>query len=135
MGVLCNNASLPDPEDPDRCVGDPLEIALQQAGRAAGIVRDELLAAYEEVREVSFDPDLRMMATYHRSGGGYFVAVKGAPSAVLDASRSVRTEEGERDLDEAGRTDWAERADRWAREGLRVLALARKDVSSSDAQP
>ncbi|MFO7976204.1 MAG: HAD-IC family P-type ATPase, partial [Candidatus Hydrogenedentota bacterium] len=77
-GVLCNNASLSDEEG--ELLGDPTEVALLEAAQGAGMNRDELLKRLPEEREVSFDPDMMMMATYHREGDAYRVAVKGAPT-------------------------------------------------------
>ena len=135
LAVLCNNASLGDPEDPEEGIGDPLEVALLHAGRWAGHDRPALLKQHEEVREVSFDPDVRMMATFHRTPDGFLVAVKGAPDAVLEASTSVLTADGPDTLRDNDRNDWSERADRLAGDGLRVLAVARRRVSRREEEP
>ncbi|MGD9409790.1 MAG: HAD-IC family P-type ATPase, partial [Thiohalocapsa sp.] len=79
VGALCNNASLHEAGG----VGDPTEVALLESAAAAGLHRDELLERLPEEREVSFDPDLKMMATIHATDGGWRYAVKGAPEAVL----------------------------------------------------
>jgi magnesium-transporting ATPase (P-type) len=41
-----------------------------------------------EVREEAFAADTMMMATFHETGEGFRVAVKGAPEAVLEACSS-----------------------------------------------
>ncbi len=135
IGVLCNNASLPEEERDEHTVGDPLEVALLEAGRRMGTDRASLLADHEEVREVSFDPELRMMATYHVGDDGLHLAVKGAPSAVLDAAISVATADGSAPLDGEGRASWSEQADRLAADGLRVLAMAHRTVSDREVEP
>ncbi|HKK31841.1 MAG TPA: HAD-IC family P-type ATPase, partial [Alphaproteobacteria bacterium] len=62
--VLCNNANLGrGDEEPS---GDPMEIALLKAGALAELERQELLETLPEEREVSFDPESKMMATVHR---------------------------------------------------------------------
>ncbi len=103
IAVLCNDASLGDGAAP---VGDPLEVALLFAGRAAGIERAELLRDAPEEREVAFDPSVKMMATVHREGPAHRMAVKGAPEAVLDAATRQLTPEGEEPLDEDARSRW-----------------------------
>ena len=108
IGVLCNNA--------EHGTGDPLEIALLVAGEAAGIDRAALLREHPERREEAFDPTTRLMATVHDG----IVAVKGAPEAVLDACESEDSAE------------WTRRADAMASEGLRVLAVARKDEEGAE---
>jgi Ca2+-transporting ATPase len=135
IGVLCNNASLVEGAD-DQDVGDPLEIALLRAGACAGSDREALLEQYKELREVSFDPDIRMMATFHDAGDDVLIAVKGAPSAVLEASSHQLAEDGSTpQLDSETRSAWMDRADSLAADGYRVLALARRTVSSPDVDP
>jgi Ca2+-transporting ATPase len=137
IGVLCNNAELhPRASDAgDKVVGEPVEVALLVAGAKAGLERDSLLEAMPEVREEAFDPDSKMMATFHRDDGGFRVAVKGAPEPLLQVSTTIRAQEGERELGEQEREEWLQRNEQLAEEGLRVLALADKRVESADAEP
>jgi P-type Ca2+ transporter type 2C len=136
-GVLCNNASLDNQasEDAGKGVGDPMEVALLVAGLKAGMRRDELLKKLPEEREEAFDPKTKMMATYHRENGRLRVAVKGSPEAVLKVCTSILSEKGERKIDEEVRSAWLEWNDRLAKEGLRVLAAAEKEVDREDADP
>ena len=136
-GVLCNNAELHD-DDKDGeidAIGEPLEVALLVAGAKAQIYRGELLESWPEVREVAFDADTKMMATFHQENGGYCVAVKGAPAPVLESSGRVLTKDGEKGLDGEGRSRWLARNEQMAEEGLRVLALATKVTESDSAKP
>ncbi len=136
-GVLCNNATLAggDGEDDQ---GDPTEVALLRAGAAFGINRDPLLEQKPEEREESFDPDVMMMATFHRYGDGYQVAVKGAPGNVLDASATQATPDdggGEIELTAKRRQWWDEKIEELAGRGLRVLAMAERRVDDPQANP
>jgi Ca2+-transporting ATPase len=135
VGVLCNNASLREGNGEPDSTGDPTEVALLVAGAKAGVERADLLESTPEVREVSFDPSEKMMATYHERNGGCLVAVKGAPEAVIDASTRVVTGEGAEELTERDREEWVGRSERLAEDGLRVLALARNEVTSAEAPP
>jgi Ca2+-transporting ATPase len=67
-----------------------------------------------------------MMATAHERDGRLFVAVKGAPEAVLATATAVG-EEAEA-LGEEERAEWLRRAVALAEDGLRVLALAQKTI-------
>jgi Ca2+-transporting ATPase len=135
--VLCNNARLPEKEeelrklnsDPDY-LGDPLEVALLEAGKKGGIRREDLLRKYPLEREVAFDPEVKLMATYHNTGESYLVAVKGAPSAVLAISSRIHTPDGDREFEEEERLEWERRNENMARRGLRVLGFASKEVES-----
>jgi P-type Ca2+ transporter type 2C len=131
VGVLCNNASLPEEGE---SVGDPVEVALLIAGAKAGIRQRVLLEERPEVREVAFDPDLKMMATFHEVEGDYWVAVKGAPEAVLEACTHITTRGGEREMTLEDREEWFRQNDALAEDGLRVLAAAQKCSESSDQE-
>ena len=135
VGVLCNNASVTEEDDETTVTGDPTEAALLIAGLKGGVDRNELLESMPEAREVSFDPSIKMMATYHDVGGGYKVAVKGAPEAVVESSTRLVTGEGTEPLSERDKEEWIQKSETMAEDGLRVLALAKKEVESTDAQP
>jgi P-type Ca2+ transporter type 2C len=138
VGVLCNNASLPEREtedDSSGTIGDPVEVALLVAGAKAGLRRPELVDRMPEAREEAFDSDVKMMATFHEQEDRFRVAVKGAPEPVLDASDLLLTEEGPTELTDELRQRWLDRNREMAEQGLRVLALASKTVDSTEAAP
>jgi Ca2+-transporting ATPase len=135
VGVLCNNAELPDMGDSEKTIGDPMEIALLEAGKRADVMRPQLREDLPEEREVAFDPDIKMMATYHQTNGGYWVAVKGAPETVLEHCTHHLTSEGSQPLNNESRDRWQQRMTHTAEAGLRVLAFAAKTVDSPDAEP
>lgn len=132
IGVFCNNAALNEGGD---FVGDPMEVALLVAGEKAGIKRKELVDRYPEVREVSFDPSTKMMATYHEENDGYVAAVKGAPEAVIECCSRVTGPDGEREFDEREKEKWLRKNSELAEGGLRMLAIAEKTVEDMDAEP
>jgi len=135
VGVLCNNAELPKLTEDDKTIGDPMEIALLEVGRKAGMERADLRDRLPEVREVAFDPDIKMMATIHEADEGYWVAVKGAPEAVLEKCTHSWSAEGQQPLESENRDRWQQRLTETAEAGLRVLAFATKTVDSSEASP
>ncbi|HET9210701.1 MAG TPA: cation-transporting P-type ATPase [Thermoanaerobaculia bacterium] len=118
IAVLCNNA--------DSAAGDPLELALLAAGERAGLDRAELLRRFPREREEAFDPATQMMATFHRaSDGGFRVAVKGAPEAVLAACG----------LADAEHRRWLGRNHELGAQGFRILGLAERTSASADESP
>ena len=117
IGVLCNNAEAE--------TGDPMEVALLAAAARAGIDRAALLEGRRRVREEAFDPESRMMATFHRVEAGVRIAIKGAPEAVIAACA----------LDESGKKEWLRRNEALAAEGLRVLGLAAGEAADEGADP
>ena len=137
--VLCNNASLPadaDGTDTAGAVGDPMEVALLAAAAKAGLHRSDFAGDQPELREDAFDPELKLMATWHPAAAGasdYLVAVKGAPEAVLAHATSIAGPTQDAPLDESERQAWLERNDALAGGGLRVLGLAVKRSTDLDA--
>ncbi|MEJ2097022.1 MAG: cation-transporting P-type ATPase, partial [Deltaproteobacteria bacterium] len=140
VGVLCNNASLRDIDNdgvPEEEQGDPTETALLRAGLKFGLERNELIAEKPEVREIPFQPEHMMMATYHRVGKNIEIAVKGAPVQVLDRCSRIfeKDKDDFKELAEEDRRDWIQRIESLAEEGFRVLGVADKQAGSIDEAP
>lgn len=137
IGVLCNNASAVESESGDtELTGDPMETALIRVGDEMGVHRGDLHEQLPEVREEAFSSETKMMATFHDDGeDGYYVAVKGAPEAVLEASDRIEVDGEVQSLDAEQKEQWLERNRDLASDGLRLLAMADRRVDTSDAEP
>src|SRR5215210_2857562 len=127
--ALANDASVHDGE----IVGDPTEAALVVLAAKGGIDVDETRRTYPRVGEVPFDSEYKFMATFHRmtdDTGREVVRcfVKGAPDVVLDRSGTIRDVDGSALPAEQGRDRVLAENDRLAGEGLRVLAVASRDI-------
>jgi Ca2+-transporting ATPase len=135
ISVLCSNASLTEEDSiEEKSVGDPLEIALLQAGVMAGVSQSRMHKEMPEIKEEAFDPELKMMATFHKRNGDIYVAVKGAPEAVIEVCDRVVGQSGDRELSEGERNEWLNKNEKMAEKGLRMIAVARKHVRSADAK-
>jgi len=135
IGVLCNNADLEADDPQQKPRGEPLEIALLETGTDYDLQRKDLLESLPEKKEVSFDPEVKLMATFHQQNGQYLVAVKGAPESVLDTCTKIKTESDSQSFDEPEKKKWMSQNNDLASQGLRVIALAEKSVSSPDKDP
>lgn len=134
-GILCNNATITDLENV-KGSGDPLEIALLAAAENFGISVESVQNEYPEKREEAFDAEAKMMATWNSTAEGtYRVHVKGAPDAVLRSSNSVYANGSTKPMDESEKEEWIEKNNQLAAQGLRMIAFAQKDVSSTDGNP
>jgi Ca2+-transporting ATPase len=128
-GTLCNNASVKIRDGQDaEAVGEPLEIALLVAGIKAGIEREQLTQEQPEAKEVAFDPEIKMMATFHEHNDHYRLAVKGSPEAVLEKCKRRLTEDGPQEMIDEDRNGWLDKNTQLAKEGYRMLALATKQT-------
>lgn len=120
------------------CVGDPTEGALVVLAAKGGLDVEETRLAFPRVAEVPFDATYKLMATFHRvQVEGRVVVrcfVKGAPDVLLARSARYRDVDGtSRPLDD-GRTRVAAENDALAGEGMRVLALAQRDVDPAELE-
>jgi P-type Ca2+ transporter type 2C len=134
--ALANDASVRDGE----IVGDPTEAALVVLAAKGGIDVDETRRTYPRVGEVPFDSEYKFMATFHRmtDDTGRDVVrcfVKGAPDVVLDRSGAIRDVDGSALPAEQGRDRVLAENDRLAGEGLRVLAVASRDIDPEGFDP
>jgi Ca2+-transporting ATPase len=134
IGVLCNNSS-EGGENSSTFLGDPMEIALIAIASKLGVDYKNVQANNPELKEVAFDSETLMMATYHKSDATFWVAVKGAPEVVLGKC-TYQLKNGEKiPLSDEERKLWFDHNKRMANDGLRVLGLAFKDIESEEERP
>lgn len=123
IAVLGNDAEY-DPENEDEQSGDPLEIGLLRFAYTYDSERTKSLRELERVAEDPFDSEDKRMGTVYKMEEGYFMAGKGAASAILDICTKVLKADGEEELSDEEKKKWEERNDEMAEDGLRVLAFA-----------
>jgi Ca2+-transporting ATPase len=120
-------------------VGDPTEAALVVLAAKGGLDVDETRRVYPRVGEVPFDSEYKLMATFHEmeSGGRKVVRcfVKGAPDVLLARAATGRDVDGSDVPIESYRDRVLAENDRLAGEGLRVLALASRDLDPAGFRP
>ncbi len=123
--ALCNDASHQSPQGgaPGTWLGDPTETALVLAAHAGGLDKRVLDAASPRVQEQPFDSDRKRMTTFHKDGDGFVAYTKGAPESTLPCCTAQWSPDGSTPLDTAAVLASAEQL---AAQGLRVLALARR---------
>ncbi|HSS08488.1 MAG TPA: cation-translocating P-type ATPase [Acidimicrobiales bacterium] len=113
---------------PDSDNGDVLPHATDQAvvegAAAAGVLATDCVGAWDPLADIAFEPARGFHAVLGRTPSGPWVVAKGAPEVVLPRCRSWRTNDGGRPLDRRARRQLDDEADRLARQGLRILAVA-----------
>jgi len=122
----------PEPADSHPVMtGDPVDVAVLRAAEIAGIDVARFVGAQRKVGEVPFSSERKLMASFHREGSAIQAYVKGAPRAILAVSSRTAGSGGESDLDDAGRAELIEVNNRFARDGLRVIAVASGRVNAA----
>jgi sodium/potassium-transporting ATPase subunit alpha len=122
VALLCNNAV----PSADGVRGDPTETALYR------YAVERVSVSGERIDEAPFDADRKRMATLHRIDGRLFLLVKGAGESVLPLCTTLPRDETIIPLDTSTREELAGHQRAMAAGGLRVLALAYREL---DAPP
>lgn len=124
VALLCNNAHI-------NGMGDPLEVALLQAGRYAGYNLEDINKNNPRLDEFAFDAELRLMATLNKGKDGNVLFVKGAPESILEKCRRVLVDDEITELKDSDYIEWERNNREMAESGLRVIALAKFDNAES----
>ena len=137
---LCTNARLlqPDAKSPQWTIlGDPTEAAILVAARKGGVSIEQENQKFPRIREFPFESGRKMMSTIHRTGDNDVLYLKGAPNNVIPLSASILMQGNVYPISEKLRTEITQINDAYASEGLRVLAVATRNLpggTSSDPQ-
>lgn len=111
--ILCNNATLGK-----RSVGDPLEVALLKFAKKQKINIAKIQKENPRFFEIPFSSKEKMMTVVCKTNGNYYVYTKGATLEILELCKLTQKE----------KKAIIENNDKMARSGLKVLALAYKNL-------
>jgi P-type Ca2+ transporter type 2C len=98
-------------------VGDPVDAAIVLAAHQRGLARVDV-APGPVLRELPFDPERRRASLVYEDADRALLVAKGAPEIVATRARA----------DAECRRSLECQAETWAREGLRVLAIADRNI-------
>jgi Ca2+-transporting ATPase len=124
IGMLCNESHLYEANGEFRVEGDPTEGALIVSAMKAGLQPEEEKKLYPQLSIIPFESERGFMATLHEHEGKKFVFAKGAPEKILEMC-SLSPEGSRVDKERALKT-----AQLFAQDGMRVLAMAFKEVTA-----
>lgn len=142
---LCNNSRLIPPEEREKgrwqILGDPTEGCLRAIVNKAQLNLAAIESNYPRIHEIPFDSQRKRMATIHLQEVNRIAAsnkaailknrvafVKGAPKEVLDLCVTVLSGGNEISLSREEIEEIMKVNDQFAREGLRVLAVAQRNL-------
>ena len=121
-------------------VGDPTEGALVVLADKGGIDAVTTREAYPRVAELPFDAAYKLMATFHKmqdDDGREVIRcfVKGAPDQLLARSSHSLDAHQQRVPIETMRSEYTANNERLGKQGLRVMAVARRDLDPASFDP
>ncbi|AFY89646.1 cation-transporting P-type ATPase [Chroococcidiopsis thermalis] len=146
-GLLCNDSHLEEKNDRWVVVGDPTEGALIAVAKKAGLSQSELVESIPRVDAIGFESQFQYMATLHELGSGESVRVgletrpygsgeeskviyvKGSVEAILSRTRQMLDRNG--NSISINRAEVEQQVELMAKQGLRVLAFAKKTVGDN----
>ncbi|PMB17453.1 cation-translocating P-type ATPase [Fischerella thermalis] len=133
-GLLCNDSHLENKNGKWVVVGDPTEGALIASAEKAGFSQSHFTKKMPRLDAIPFESDYQYMATLHQTPQGKTIYIKGSAEAILKRCTLLQKIDGQThpiDCVETFRQTIIEReVNIMARQGLRVLAFAKKPVSN-----
>lgn len=125
IGALCNNARVRE----GHIYGDPTEVAIIEASMKGDMYNDNI-NRYKRVYELPFDSERKCMSVICKDlkGKGYIIFVKGAPDRIIQKC-TKQLKDGEiTPLDSIDKKRINKENEDMAKEALRVLAFAYRQI-------
>lgn len=130
--VLCNDANVWMDNGDVRVSGDPTEIAMLIFAYKLGFTKAKMDLELPRTQELSFSSERKMMSTIHKLECNKFeVFTKGACEVVIGRCDKILIEGKPLVFSDGNKDRIIAAHDEMAKKGLRVLALAYKQVSES----
>ncbi len=123
--LYCNHAEISQSASGWALSGEPTEGALVVLAMKAGLAPPERRS---RAAEFPFSSERRRMTVVEEAGGTRIAHTKGAPETLLSICERWRVGDDVLPLDETARRRIAEAGTRLADDGLRVLAVARREL-------
>jgi len=135
IGALCNDAHVvrvTSHLQESVIAGNFTERALMLAALQIGLNIDDLQKQEQRIATIPFDSKAKFMATLHKHPTGHHrIYLKGAPEKVIEMCSEVRRGEEVKKFAPAQRKKFEEKFIEASTQGLRILALAYKDVPAT----
>jgi P-type Ca2+ transporter type 2C len=134
--TLANTATLEKKEGCWRVVGDPTEGALLTLSAKGGLPKESVAPSHQVLKEIPFDSDRKRMTVVTLDESGKEIAhTKGSADVLLPLCVHQLTRNGLDSLDDATRQAILHEAERMSQASLRVLAVARRELTVTAPEP
>ncbi|MFB2977876.1 cation-translocating P-type ATPase [Microseira sp. BLCC-F43] len=128
-GVLCNDSHLEQKNGNWVVIGDPTEGALITVASKAGLIQKAAERMNPRFDSIPFESEFQYMATLHQTRHAKVIYVKGSAEAILKRCSAAFNKDGKITTLDVEAID--RRVDEMAKQGLRVLAFAKKKIAES----
>ncbi|MET3633750.1 magnesium-transporting ATPase (P-type) [Streptococcus porcorum] len=143
FAALCSNAKVIEPDEQHSrysVLGDPTEACLIVLAKKAGLSLLDNENWAKRIRELPFDSSRKRMTTIHQlsrsfQSTSYLAISKGSPKELVDLCPWIMDKGIVRPMMEEDRAAIMQANDVYARQGLRVLAVAYRDLEKANSLP
>jgi magnesium-transporting ATPase (P-type) len=111
-------------------LGDPTEAALLVSAEKIGFDWEEEMKAIPRLVELPFDSERKSMSSIHQKPDKRVAYVKGAPKKIIGLSSHISVDGNPQPLSQEEKEDIIEVHDDLASQGLRILAMAYRNLPS-----
>ncbi|MFB6075594.1 MAG: cation-translocating P-type ATPase [Candidatus Aenigmatarchaeota archaeon] len=126
-GLLCNDSEI----NGDDYMGEPTEIALLQSAQKAGLHKKKLERKEKRIDEIPFSSEKKKMTTIHSSENEKIAYKKGAPEVILEDCNRYWKNGEIKELDNEKKKEFLDKNNEFAKDALRVLGFAYKEIDSN----
>ncbi len=134
IGILCNKARIERNEQGEYFIGDPTEKALIISAKNNFLDKKELTEKEPKVKEFAFSSERKMMSVVRKSDRKFISYVKGAPETIIKRCGYELINQRKVKLDEKAKQKLIKVYEEMAKNGLRVLGFAYKEIPGFDKQ-
>ena len=134
IGILCNDAHVEKNKQGERYIGDPTEIALIVSAKNNFLDKKEITEKEPKVKEFVFSSGRKMMSIVRKSNNKNISYVKGAPEKIIFNCDYELINQKIIRLNKKRKNELINVYEKMAREGLRVLGFAYKEVGNQVTQ-
>jgi len=135
IAALCNGAKIEPPSDKNAAwgvIGDPTDGALIVAALKYGVNIQKGLVEKPMINVIPFDFKRKRMTTVHKLNGDLLLYTKGAPRSILSICNKILIDDKVEDLTSENLVAAEEKIREFADEGLRVIAVAYKELPKKE---
>jgi P-type Ca2+ transporter type 2C len=128
IATLCNKGNLTKKGNKYEIIGDPTEVALLVLGKKAGLEKRKL--EKNIIDDLPFSSELKFRASLIKTKSGKHLCSVGAFENIIEKSAYLSKSNKKIKFDEKSKKEFLEKAELLAKKGMRVLALAHKNMPS-----
>ncbi|MDR7304561.1 cation-translocating P-type ATPase [Haloactinomyces albus] len=129
LAAGCTDATVVHQDDTAHVLGDPTDVALLEAAHRHGLLPGQLGGfSGELLAEYPFDARRKIISAVHRGDDRPLLIAKGAPEAMLGRCSSRLVGGRAEVISEDDRHHLRDQADRMAAQGIRVIAVATREL-------